>query len=117
MKVKVKAELSKLTDGRERFAGRSGVVERPAAGRMAQHPTDDLLPGEHHEHAYEVRFSDGDEAMFLGSELEGEGVVDFKPLKGAAFGGRDSASGNESAVVERHANGKTYPPEGKRRRE
>lgn len=115
MKVKVKPELSKLTDGRERFAGRPGVVERAPMGRMAQHPTDDLLPGDHFEHAYEVRFADGDEAIFLGSELEGAEVVDFKPLKGPAFGGRDAGTGADvgRVVVERHHGGKTYPPAGK----
>lgn len=113
MKVKVKLELSKLTDGRERFAGKSGVVERAPMGRMAQHPEDDLLPGDQFEHAYEVRFADGDEAIFLGSELEGPEVVDFKPLKGPAFGGRDAGSGADGGrvtVVERHHDGKVYPP-------
>ena len=99
MKVKVRAELAELTDGRERFAGREGIVERAPMGRLAA--TDDpLVAGEHFEHAYEVRFDDGDEAIFLGNELEGEGVVDFRPLEGPAFGGREAAVSRENASVE-----------------
>ena len=98
MKVKVRAELASLTDGRERFAGRVGVVERAPMGRLAA-TEDPLVPGEHFEHAYEVRFDDGDEAIFLGNELEGDGIVDFRPLDGPAFGGREEAGASEGARV------------------
>ena len=99
MKVKVRAELASLTDGRERFAGKEGLVERAPFGRLAADPENPTLPGEHFEHAYEVRFSDGDEAVFLGSELEGEGVSPFQALKGPAFGGREAAASAEAATV------------------
>lgn len=98
MKVKVRPELARLTDGRQRFAGREGVVERAPMGRLAA--TDDpLVPGEHFEHAYEVRFDDGDEAIFLGNELEGDGVIAFRALEGPAFGGRETGGASEGAHV------------------
>ena len=110
LRVSVKPELAGLTDGRERFAGREGIVERPPAGRLAQHPDDPLLPGEQFEHAYTVKFDDGDEAVFLAGELEGPtgGYVggqfltlapEYRELSGPAFGGKDAGASTESASV------------------
>jgi hypothetical protein len=76
MKVKVKLSLSTLTDGRERFAGKSGVVERAPLGRLVYlDPTNPEAGVEHVEAAYEVRFPDGDEAVFTADQLDGEGLI------------------------------------------
>ncbi len=100
VKVKVRPEVGELTDGRARFAGREGTIERAPLGRLAA-VTGTALPGEHFEHAYEVRFDDGDEAIFTAQELEGEGLVAFRPLEGTLFGAKDAGSISESAIVDR----------------
>lgn len=98
MTVKVRSELAALTDGRERFAGRSGVIERAPIGRLGIGP-DPLTPGELFEAAYEVRFSDGDEAIFMAHELEGEGLIEHRPLEGLPFGGKDAGASVDGAKV------------------
>lgn len=104
MKVKVKQELDSLTDGRERFAGKSGVVTRAPIGRLGvgknEAGEDDFgVPGELFEAAYEVDFKDGEQATFLAHELEGEGLLEHKAVVGPIFGGKDAASAGEGASV------------------
>ena len=101
MKVRVLSSVADYTDGRERFAGREGEVTRPPAGRYMAVEEDPWVQGEIREHAYTVRFDDGDEAVFLSNELESDEMEmpEFRQIEGPSFGGLDSVSTSEEAVV------------------
>ena len=98
MKVKVLAKVKALTDGRERFAGRAGEVVRPPHGRLVE--SGGGL--EHVEAAYEVRFEDGDEAVFGADELEGEGLLRHVEAGGRpVVGAREAAAAGDAASVKK----------------
>lgn len=103
--VKVKAELSKLTDGRERFAGREGTIDhRAPIGKILKvgEDADGNDINQHFDAAYEVRFEDGDEATFLSNELEGEDLIEHVPSEDftpPTSGKTDGGSATEKATV------------------